>query len=262
MRFFSSKHFYYPVFTLIFFMFYSSIRSLEIANKSEELHKAEEISTYKDEDDIRIIANIYFDEKSDNYSIIQSAKVDEDAIAYAIYNKSYQRTGWDYLAISAYEKNDDKYKDANKAYAMGYIEGFLTKDSISQNFFNMIHSHPNEYKMPEFLKTYIQTNMEYMRQNVESKMKDDKYWEHVYYIYEQLLGLYEGYIAASGSNIIGFYEFTFLNSYSDMEDIMSINSVSFPYDFEKMDIDEIRKYTLLKSHCSALIKLAEDFSDI
>ena len=64
------------------------------------------------------------------------------------------------------------------------------------------------------------------------------------------------------NNFIGFYEFILLNSYTDMEDVISLHSNSFPYNFEEMDVDDIRKYTMLKSHCSAMIKLAEDFSDI
>lgn len=133
--------------------------------------KTEEKSSYKSEENEQIIANIYYNRQNNNYSVIISSTTDKEAVAYAIYNKSYQRTGWDYLAISAYEKNDDKYNDSMKAYAMGYIEGHITKDSITQNFFNMIHYHPEDYIMPEYLKEYLQKNTENMRQNAESKME-------------------------------------------------------------------------------------------
>ena len=267
MQFLYSKHFIYLICSLTFFCLFGSIAHLlppflEKNNKLEDLRKLEERFSYKDGENEQIIVNIYYNEKNNNYSVLESSTTDEDAIAYAIYNKSYQRTGWDYLAISAYEKNDSKYNDSIKAYAMGYIEGYITKDSITQNFFNMIHFHPEDYSMPEYLKEYLQKNTEYMKQNAESKMEHDKYWEHVYYIYQQLLGLYDGYIAAIGRNVTGFYEFILLNSYTDMEDVISLHSNSFPYDFDKMDADDIRKYILLKSHCSALVKLAEDFSDI
>lgn len=145
---------------------------------------------------------------------------------------------------------------------MGYIEGYLTNVSISQNFYNMINYHPDNFTMPAYLKEYLTKNTEYMKKKAESKMERDKYWEHVYYIYMQSVGLYDGYIAAVGKNIIGFYEFSLLNAYTDMEDIISTNSVSFPYKFDEMSIDDIRLYTLSRSHCSALVKLAEDFSDI
>ena len=261
MRFLAPKYLVYPICTLILFALFGSIK-YSPSDKQEELRKTEENSSYKNEENEQIIANIYYNEQNNNYSVIISSTADKEAIAYAIYNKSYQRTGWDYLAISSYEKNDDKYKDSMKAYAMGYIEGYITKDSITQNFFNMIHYHPEDYVMPDYLKEYLQKNTEYMKQNAESKMEQNKYWEHVYYIYQQLLGLYDGYIASVGRKVTGFYEFILLNSYTDMEDVMALHSNSFPYNFEEMDVDDIRKYTMLKSHCSALIKLAEDFSDI
>lgn len=261
MRFLAPKYLVYPICTLILFALFGSIK-YSPSDKQKELRKTEENSSYKNEENEQIIANIYYNEQNNNYSVIISSTADKEAIAYAIYNKSYQRTGWDYLAISSYEKNDDKYNDSMKAYAMGYIEGYITKDSITQNFFNMIHYHPEDYIMPDYLKEYLQKNTEYMKQNAESKMEQNKYWEHVYYIYQQLLGLYDGYIASVGRKVTGFYEFILLNSYTDMEDVMSLHSNSFPYNFEEMDVDDIRKYTMLKSHCSALIKLAEDFSDI
>ena len=261
MRFLAPKYLVYPICTLILFALFGSIK-YSPSDKQEELRKTEENLSYKNEENEQIIANIYYNEQNNNYSVIISSTADKEAIAYAIYNKSYQRTGWDYLAISSYEKIEDKYNDSMKAYAMGYIEGYITKDSITQNFFNMIHYHPEDYIMPDYLKEYLQKNTEYMKQNAESKMEQNKYWEHVYYIYQQLLGLYDGYIASVGRKVTGFYEFILLNSFTDMEDVMALHSNSFPYNFEEMDVDDIRKYTMLKSHCSALIKLAEDFSDI
>ena len=267
-RSYSRYFFNYSFFSLVLLTFYCYSAKIPIYSsykdtKSEKLRKADEKKSYKEVDaDEHIIANIYYNSKYDNYTIIQSNSPDEDAIAYAIYNKSYQRTGWDYLAISSYEKSDNKYSDSNKAYAMGYIEGYLTNKSISQNFFNMLRKHPDEYKIKDNLKDFLQKNIEYMMQNAKSKMEHDKYWEHVYYIYRQLLGLYDGYIAAVGYNITGFYEFIHLNSKTDLDDIEDYYSVNIAHDFQKMSIDEIRAYTMARTHCSALIKLAEDFSDI
>ena len=257
----SSKYLIYPICSIFIFAIFSSIKHSP-PDKREILRKTEEKIPDQNSENEQIIANIYYTEKNNSYTVLISPAIDKDAIAYAIYNKSYQRTGWDYLAISAYEKKDDKYNDSMKAYAMGYIEGYITKDAISHNFFNMIHFHPEEYKMPEKLKEFVQKNIEYMKQNAEKKMLHEEYWEHVYYIYQQLYGLYNGYIAAVGKNVIGFYEFIHLNSKTDLDDVASAHSNNFPYDFKKMNVDDIRKYTMLKSHCSALIKLAEDFSDI
>lgn len=81
--------------------------------------------------------NIYYEK--DNYVTKKSESLDKSAIAYAIYDKSYERVGWDFLAIGSYEKNDSKYKDEDKAYAIGYLEGFLTKNRIYSYFIDMQH---------------------------------------------------------------------------------------------------------------------------
>ena len=81
--------------------------------------------------------NIYYE--NNKYVTKKSKSIDKNAIAYAIYEKSYERIGWDFLAIGSYEQNDTKYKDEDKAYAMGYLEGILTKDRIYSYFIDMQH---------------------------------------------------------------------------------------------------------------------------
>ena len=86
--------------------------------------KSKEIS----EENETIIVNLYYSDETKNYTLNISNKRDENAVASAIYNKTYEKKGWDFLSISSYEKNDSKYSDSIKAYAMGYLEGYLTKD--------------------------------------------------------------------------------------------------------------------------------------
>ena len=133
----TSKYLIYPLCSIILLALFSSIKHSQPV-KQEELRKTEEKIPDQNSENEQIIANIYYTEKNNSYTVIISPAIDKDAIAYAIYNKSYQRTGWDYLAISAYEKKDNKYNDSMKAFAMGYIEGYITKEAITHNFYNMI----------------------------------------------------------------------------------------------------------------------------
>ena len=215
--------------------------------------------------DEQIITNIYYSKGNEQYTIRESTFIDENAIAYAIYNKSYERTGWDFLAISTYDKKDDKYDDSNKAYAMGYLEGFLTKERIYSFYKNMIHYafSQSNLQIPENLKEFYNQNINYMEKMSLEKKDSDPYWEHVYYIYKQLKGLYDGY----NNNVedekkFDFYEFILLPGAGDLSDIMSNLYVENMPNFEDMTIEEFKSYVLLHSHCSALIKLAEDYSDI
>ena len=64
-------------------------------------------STNISKENERTIMNIYYEK--DNYVTNKSKSIDKNAIAYAIYDKSYERVGWDFLAVGTYEKNDSKY---------------------------------------------------------------------------------------------------------------------------------------------------------
>ena len=88
-------------------------------------------------DNERTIMNVYYEKNK--YFTKKSKSIDQNAIAYAIYEKSFERVGWDFLAVGSYEKNDSKYTNEDKAYAMGYVEGILTKDRIYPYFIDMQH---------------------------------------------------------------------------------------------------------------------------
>ena len=96
------------------------------------------------------------------------------------------------------------------------------------------------------------------------KNKDtDIYWENVYYIYMQLVGLYDGYMSvAEEDKKFDFDEFIIIPSAADALDLISYISVKNRPNFIEMKDEEIKNYILLNSHCSALIKLADDYSDI
>ena len=212
------------------------------------------------------ITNLYYNKEKDQYIIGESKSIDENSIAYAVYNKSYERTGWDFLAISTYDKKDGKYDDSDKAYAMGYLEGFITKERIYSFYRNILHYgfYRFDLKIPENLKEFFKKNIDYMEKNSFEKKDSDQYWEHVYYIYRQLKGLYNGYndYTNEEDKKLDFYEFILLPGAGDIFDIMTKLYMENITNFEDMKIEEFKSFFLSHSHCSALIKLADDYSDI
>ena len=206
--------------------------------------------------------NIYYNKENDSYTIQKSQKPDENALAYAIYNISYEYKGWDFLSISSYSKNAQKYNDSIKSYAMGYLEGILTKERIHQFYINIITSNFKKvnYTFPENVLDFYTKNLEYMAENSVQYMNSDPYWQQVHYIYQQLQGLYDGY----NNNVekkINFTKFQIMPGNTDFSDILDYyendkNSHNF------MKARDIHNYIIRSSHCSAIIKLAEDFNDI
>ena len=212
-----------------------------------------------------IIYNVYYSKTSGKYTVKKSDKIDNSAIASATYINSYETKGWDFLRISSYDSDNNTYSDSNKAYAMGYVEGIINNQRIYQIYRNLLYF--SYYKdgniIPDNLKEFMSKNLEYMKKTCLEKKDKDIYWEHVYYIYQQMLGLYEGYNSACDENKkLGFIDFQLVVANSDMEDAINYKDKSRRPNFKNMTSDEIRLYTDLHTHCSALVKAANDFSDI
>ena len=211
------------------------------------------------------IMNVYYSKTSGKYTVKESTEIDPLAIASATYKNSYETKGWDFLTIASYSKDDNKYSDSNKAYAMGYVEGIINNEKIYQIHRNLLYfSYYKEgNKFPDNLKEYLSLNLDYMKKKSLENKDKDVYWEHVYYIYQQMLGLYDGYNSACPENKkIGFIDFQLVVANADMEDAINYKDKSRRPNFKNMTSDEIRLYTDLHTHCSAMVKTANDFSDI
>ena len=208
-------------------------------------------------------ASVYYIKTTGEYKVIEGV-FDKTATAYAIYTASYETKGWDFLTLSSYEGKDDKYSDEVKNYAMGYLEGVLTYKRIYAAYYNL-----NNYKyyknngiMPNSTYEFFQKNLQFMR-SMTSKNKDiDPYWHEVNNLYMQMRGLHEGYNSmAPASEKIDLVHFQTVVSLGDVDEIANWKKENRP-DFSKMNTDELIEYLALRSHCSAMMKVADDFSDV
>ena len=215
------------------------------------------------EDIIPKRASIYYIKTTGEYKVIEGV-FDKTATAYAIYTASYETKGWDFLTLSSYEGKDDKYSDEVKNYAMGYLEGVLTYKRIYAAYYNL-----NNYKyyknngiMPNSTYEFFQKNLQFMR-SMTSKYKDiDPYWHEVNNLYMQMRGLHAGYNSmAPASEKIDLVHFQTVVSLGDVDEIANWKKENRP-DFSKMNTDELIEYLALRSHCSAMLKVADDFSDV
>ena len=212
-----------------------------------------------------IIMNCYYSNENNTYITNISDKRDENALSSAIYNKTYEKIGWDYLSISTYEKNDSKYNDSMKSYAMGYLEGMLTKDRIFsqyKNFHKYFLSNVPTEAIPQYFQ-FMVGRLNYMKEKSIKNMETDPYWEFVYYMYQQIIGLYEGYnITAEEGKKLELGQIFAIAGTSDAKDYGDYLQRQLRPNFKKMTPEEKERYILLNSHCSAFVKLAKDWSDI
>ena len=210
-----------------------------------------------------IYASVYFIKTTGKYKVVKGV-FDKMAAAYAVYTPSYETKGWDFLTISSYDGVDDKYPDEVKNYAMGYLEGVLTHERIYASYFNL-----NNYKyytnngvMPDSTYEFFQKNLQFMQNNTSLYKDTDPYWHEVNNLYMQMRGLHEGYnLMAPDSQKIDLVHFQTVVSLGDVDEIANWKKENRP-DFSKMTSEEYLDYISFHSHCSAIFKVADDFSDI
>ena len=78
-----------------------------------------------------------------------------------------------------------------------------------------------------------------------------------------MLGIFDGYTSvAEDSKKIEFLYFQILSSNTEMDDVSYYKNKRGRPNFKNMTIDELLTYTALHTHCSSLVKAANDLSDI
>jgi hypothetical protein len=162
-----------------------------------------------------ISASIYHLE-GDKFEI--KYQYDVNAIAYAKYKKSLLTTGWDFLSVSSSLNQDEKYTDDLRAYAFGYLEGYITAERIWSHYINTKQYYLYEKKgeIPENLREFIDQNRAWITKMTKDKKDVDEYWFQVYLIQRQLEGMIEGYNSNVAINQkLSYVEFSIINASND-----------------------------------------------
>lgn len=210
-----------------------------------------------------IMASVKYNKKTNEYSI-KFGEYDLNAPAFCKYTKSMESIGWDKLSISSYDSRNHQYTDSVKSYAMGYLEGYLTAPRIWNHFLNMkgYYFYDTKGEIPEKTREFLNLNLSWMKEKSNEEMNNDPYWYHVHTIIRQMEGLIDGYNSVAGRNKqISYAELQVANSFGDITELKYWDASKRPKFFE-MKVSEINEHIKENSHCSALIKLSPDFSDV
>jgi hypothetical protein len=211
---------------------------------------------------IEIKASVRFDPDRIKFTV-EEGVYDESAPAFGIYKPNMEKTGWDSLALSSYQGEDSKYIDEVKAYAMGYLEGYLTSKRIWNHYqnCNAFFNYP-EGKMPANTKEFLTENRKWIEQMHRESPTSDPYWTHAWLVYRQFEGIIDAYNAqADTDKKITVEEAMIMNSH-DITELAFYKKKENRPQFHKMSALDIFEYVDSHTHCSALIKVAADFSDV
>eukprot|EP01132_Coremiostelium_polycephalum_P001555 gene1555-1973_t len=208
-----------------------------------------------------------------SYSIYQTSNAyqivavnDTKSIAQAAYANDMYTTGWGYIAITT----NSTYPDLVQASAAGYLEGFITQAMIYQNWNNMF---VNEYKnttATPAVQNWINDNIQYIEQQIQNN-PNDPYWIHVNLVWTQLLSMIDGYNDATtdSSQELELIDFLLMNMDGDMGDLgpalnlsMEVYAKGINFDEESTPVKSLLEVMKKNSHCSGLVKLTDDLSEL
>lgn len=184
---------------------------------------------------------------------------DYDAVAE--FTDSMNETGWYQFHVNGTKGKDSK----NIMRCAGALEGYLSQERIYQHY-KLIYD-MNDWDLnldlPPITKQFLEDNMKYVKHSSEAYV-DSKFWNEIGLIYKQFEGMVEGYnLKAPEGQKISELGLWFLQSEGDFFDIQEI----YPNDVQEGKVHKNlkrSKYGKVTSgeHCSGLIKLLDDYSDL
>ncbi|XP_003461406.1 putative phospholipase B-like 2 [Cavia porcellus] len=175
------------------------------------------------------------------------------AVAWANLTNAIPETGWAFLELGT----SGDYNDSLQAYAAGVVEASVSEELIYMHWMNTMVNYcgPFEYEVGycERLKSFLETNLEWMQQQMELH-PDCPYWHQVRLTLLQLKGLedsYEGHLSfPTGRFSIKPLGFLLLQISGDLEDLeLALNKSK-------------TRATLGSGSCSALLKLLPGQRDL
>ena len=175
-------------------------------------------------------------------------------------------TGWDVINVTTM----NIYSDEVQAFAAGYGEGYLTVTSTWDNFYNL-YGFPNGTIVPDpstpAVTAWLEANWNWTKTQVAAKKAESNYWHQVGLMVQQ----YDGFLAGMKAKGPGmsFVQLMFVVGVGDLYDIMpALNVEHGPWSARWKSsshrdggISRVHPFEKIP-HCSALIKLKDDGSDI
>eukprot|EP01091_Cochliopodium_minus_P020222 TRINITY_DN8767_c0_g1_i1.p1 TRINITY_DN8767_c0_g1~~TRINITY_DN8767_c0_g1_i1.p1 ORF type:complete len:534 (+),score=52.28 TRINITY_DN8767_c0_g1_i1:171-1772(+) len=182
--------------------------------------------------------------------------ISSKSLAYGDYDKELLSIGWNKLYLSTNIKSG--YNDTELSYAAGYLEGSVDVESIWNNLLNNLVQY-NNFTIPNKELDWLNQNYEWTKQ--QSLSNNDIYWRQVGLIISQMEGMLKGYNDhATKDKQIRMIDLLIINTAGD-RCILDMIYLDECRDEKLFNIRQYHKH-ISESHCSSLIRLSDDRSDL
>ena len=169
--------------------------------------------------------------------------------------KSGNVTGWNALNITANTKSAPS--DRVAAYAAGFVEGALTPDMINLQWRNL-----NLGQVDPAVQSFVEANTKWVTSQVAEHAATDEYWASVGLVYAQYDGLVAGYRADKAHAVLTPLQILLIGMSVELDDVKAAAVPSSRPDYLAMRERDFHEFVLTHSHCSAMIKVTADLSEL
>ncbi|XP_068619215.1 putative phospholipase B-like 2 [Battus philenor] len=178
-----------------------------------------------------------------------SSEIPAVHLARATYTNEINSTGWAFLEVHTAKNGSDE----RKAYAAGFIEGFLTRDLIWMHWQNMLKGYCyNKTALCGLIEEFLDKNENFIASMMRYQM--DPYWYQIKLYYIQLEGMAVGYNEATTDPYqwLTVRDIIWINMLGDLDEL------AYALSLPKTSDDDL----LFSEHCTGLVKLLPDFSNL
>ena len=187
--------------------------------------------------------------------------IDTTAAAYGSYDPATNHVS--YFAVLKIETNPS-YTDEDQMYAAGYLEGALTTSDTYDLWQNLLSTFGwASNQPPSCIADFFVTQDEYIRSMIATAADNRAFWDALGLVMEQFDGLCAGYNAtAQAGQGLPLFAFAAMSAIGDLGDVGSGACPALRPNFDNMTQQEFEQYVNLHGHCSSLVKLTGDFSQL
>ena len=187
---------------------------------------------------------------------------DPKGVAWGTFQDGLQSTGWGVLNI----ETNPVFSDQNQAFAAGVAEGFLTSEQIHNTFLNLAPNVFGNTSAPSSaVQAFLNDQEAFLVKSVEEAKGTDPFWRQANYVYQQYLGLAFGYeeaVERGAAKSLPSFAFQMLNGVGDLFDIIPACDEEKRIDWMRLNQAEAEDLHQKQGHCSGLIKVTGDMSDL
>jgi hypothetical protein len=196
---------------------------------------------------------------------VELGRIDsKSGVAFASWSDSIDEKGWIFWNVSS----NGAYSDADQSYGAGFLEGYVLADRIQNSYLNVLEENfgSDTSTIPQEVLDFFMDNLKFVQQKFEENRKDN-YWQLAYALLQQAVGLVDGYAAANAQSgwkrvKLDFAHMQIVTSEPDLWDVLAKLDPSRRANVGNMTQDQLIDYVRDSSHCSSIVAIAPDFSDM